>query len=150
MVRTIMQNVVHEDRTEYGWLGVVVQDLNDYLVRRYGYASINGVFVNGVVSDGPAQRAGLHVGDIVFEFAGTPISNCHDLSDMVTVTSPTTEATLTVFRGGETMSLNVTIGRFVDTRDASRDATSTPGTGMVAAPRPAVSEHVSEASRKTA
>ncbi len=135
-----MQNTIRKNCTEQGWLGVVVQDLNNDLAKWSGYESTNGVFVGGVVSDGPADRAGLRTDDVVAEFAGKPILKSDDLAGSMAVTPPATDATLTVFRNGKTILLKVVIGRFDDTPDTITESTSPTCPGMVTGTKTAFAE----------
>lgn len=65
--------------------------------------SSNGAVIAGVLSGGPAQRAGLTAGDVITGLAGRQIGGPQDLSDVVLGKTPGTTVTVTyVDREGAT------------------------------------------------
>ena len=60
-----------------------------------------GVLVTGVTRDSVAHRAGLIVGDIVYEFDGRPIKQMQDLDAAVAACSPDSAVKIGIFRGKE-------------------------------------------------
>jgi S1-C subfamily serine protease len=70
----------------------------------------SGAIVSGVVSNGPAARAGLRSGDKIVAIDRRPISSSDDVSAAVAAHKPGDKATLTVVRGGNRRTLTVTLG----------------------------------------
>ena len=63
-----------------------------------------------IVPGGPAEAAGLKAGDIITAVNGTALDAQHPLDLVTSQLSPGQHATLTVLRGGQTLSLDVTLG----------------------------------------
>ena len=63
-----------------------------------------------IVPGGPAEAAGLKAGDIITAVNGTALDQQHPLDLVMSQLSPGQKATLTVLRGGQTLSLDVTLG----------------------------------------
>lgn len=56
-----------------GWLGIHLQALTVDLAEFWGLNIAGGIIVNDVVEDSPADKAGLHTGDIIVKLNGRPI-----------------------------------------------------------------------------
>ncbi len=93
-----------------GWLGVMIQDITPELAESFGIKQTNGVLVGDVVTDGPADKAGLKRGDIITTFNGKELENAHSLSRFVASIPPNTKTTLQIVRDGKNQEIKVTIG----------------------------------------
>jgi serine protease Do len=74
-----------------------------------GLTSTNGATIAGLTPNGPADKAGLKIGDIVTEFNGKTVIDSNQLVDMIVHTAPGTTVPLKVVRSGAPKTLNVTI-----------------------------------------
>jgi S1-C subfamily serine protease len=66
-----------------GWLGVSLQPITvpDQLVARAGQTSAR--MVVNIATGGPADRAGMHVGDVLLSIDGTSVTGQHSLRDFL-------------------------------------------------------------------
>lgn len=119
MASHVMHNIIDKGFVTRGWLGAMIQDLNEDLANSFRFDSTKGVLIGDVVSDSPADKAGLRSGDIVTEFNGETMESANELRNAVAATSPETSAELEVFRNGEHKSLSVRIGQLDDEKLAS-------------------------------
>ncbi len=87
-------------------IGRVTKDVADSL----GLPRRQGALVTGVEVGAPADKAGVEAGDIITRFAGKAVDKLSDLPRMVGDTKPGTRSSLTVFRRGKTLELNVDVG----------------------------------------
>ena len=69
-----------------------------------------GAQVGGVVSGGPAAKAGLREGDVIVEIDGEPVQEPNDVSAAVNDSRPGDEVRVVVERDGERRTLTVTLG----------------------------------------
>ncbi len=70
-----------------------------------------GAYVVSVVSESPANKAGIAQGDIITKFAGSSVQgNSQELAQLVLKQKVGWNVGATVWRNGKTLSLNVTIG----------------------------------------
>jgi serine protease Do len=67
--------------------------------------------ITSVTPNSPADKAGLRADDIVTKFNNNGIQDYDRLADLIRASKPGDRVILEVVRGGETMNLNVTIGR---------------------------------------
>ena len=75
----------------------------DFSVEAAGFA------INSVTKDGPAQRAGLHGGDIVVEFGDRKISNFEDFDAALCTHQAGDRVQVVVRRGEESLKFEVTL-----------------------------------------
>lgn len=93
-----------------GRLGVQIQGMSQDLARSFGLQEPNGALVASVEKDSPAQRGGVQTGDVILEYNAQPVVDSKDLPVMVARTKPGTEASLQVWRNGNTRTLTVKVG----------------------------------------
>jgi serine protease Do len=83
------------------------QDLPAAVGRVYGFKS--GVLVSSVAKGGPAEQAGIKVGDIITSVDGKPIKDGDDLVNTITERRPGSTAKIGYLRNGQQQSATVTI-----------------------------------------
>ncbi|MFI7865105.1 DegQ family serine endoprotease [Ectopseudomonas khazarica] len=93
-----------------GWLGVVIQEVNKDLAESFGLDKPAGALVAQVLEDGPADKGGLQVGDVILNLNDKPIIMSADLPHLVGGLKPGEKAQLDVVRDGSRKKLNVIIG----------------------------------------
>lgn len=107
----VMTKLVEHGEVERGYLGALIQDLNEDLAASFGYDKTQGVLVGDVVADGPAAQAGLQPGDIVLEFDGKAMTSANQLRNVVAATQAGARAQVRVFREAKEEVFTVEIGR---------------------------------------
>ena len=110
MVKIITEQLIKTGKVTRGWLGVVIQELNEDLAKSFGLEKPEGALVTEVAENSPAERAGLKPGDVIVEYNGKPVKNVAELRTMVALTPPGTKVKLVVVRKGKRKTLEVTIG----------------------------------------
>lgn len=103
-----------------GWLGVVIQDVNQDLATSSGLDRPRGALVAQVVQDSPAKLSGLRAGDIILEFDDRDIVFSHDLPHVVGLIAPGTEADALIMRDGREQTVRVEVGALPGQDVASR------------------------------
>lgn len=106
------ESILAGGRVRRGFLGVTTQivEIPAALGQRAGITDETGLMVMGVVADGPADRGGLLLGDLLVSMGGAPIRNGDDLQQGVGSKEVGQTVALKVVRGGEPKELTVTIG----------------------------------------
>jgi S1-C subfamily serine protease len=101
--------LIKDGRIRRGYIGVAGQTapLHRVLVRGHHLPVSSGVFVAGVEQGSPAERAGLHQGDIIVAFNDSPVPHIDALHRFLTDHQPGIPAVLTVLRGTEKLVLTI-------------------------------------------
>jgi serine protease Do len=97
-----------------GWLGVVIQRVTPEIAESLGIDNARGALVASVAKDGPAETAGVKVGDVIIEFDGKEVRDSNDLPILVARTPVDKKTRLKVVRGKKEVVLAVTIGELKD------------------------------------
>jgi serine protease DegQ len=99
-------------RIRRGFLGLGSQPvaIQPALRQRHGLTQESALLVVGVEPGGPAERAGLLLGDLLTAIGGDPIRDTDDLRAALGAERVGQTTTLRVLRGGEPLDLTVTIG----------------------------------------
>src|SRR5689334_9820745 len=108
MVARVYNDIIRTGRVSRGSIGVewLTGDKPD-LFKALG--TNQGVMVSKIHKDGPADKAGLKVEDIIIAMNGKPVKDGDDLVSRVSETPVGTPVTLTVDREGKHMDFKVTI-----------------------------------------
>jgi S1-C subfamily serine protease len=69
-----------------------------------------GLLVVTVEAGGPAEQAGLLLGDVILAFAGEPVRDPGELRDLLGPDQVGQQVTLRIVRGGEPRDLTLTVG----------------------------------------
>ncbi len=74
----------------------------------YAQANITGVKLSGVVTGGPAARAGVQAGDVIHELAGRAVENIYDYTFVLGSLKVDEPVSLIILRNGQRMALTIT------------------------------------------
>jgi serine protease Do len=93
-----------------GVIGVQVNvDFDKRAAEAIGIREGRGALVSLVSPGGPAAKAGLQPGDVIIDFNGRPVEDNVALVSMVVATKPGTTVPVTIVRGKERRTVNVTV-----------------------------------------
>ncbi|HET7592464.1 MAG TPA: DegQ family serine endoprotease [Rhodanobacteraceae bacterium] len=110
----IAMNAAHQLKTNgyvsRGMIGVSIQTVTEGIAKSKGLKQAQGAVVAQVQPDGPAAKAGLQVGDVITGFNGHEIYESSQLPPAVAMTSPGTEATMSIIRDGKPRTLKLKVG----------------------------------------
>jgi serine protease Do len=119
MLKDIYENL-KKGKVVRGWLGVVVQPLDEKLAKSFGLKETEGALIADVVEGDPADRAGIKAGDVVIEVNGKKIADHRELTAMIGRMSPGEIVKLTIIRNGQRKVINVKLGERKEESLASR------------------------------
>jgi serine protease Do len=107
----IVQKLIKHEEILRGYLGVRIQPVTGDLSDALGLSENRGEFVQSVESGGPADKAGLMVGDVVLNVNGKEVTPDQTLSYIIANLAPGTRVPLVVLRNGKKMTVTATVGR---------------------------------------
>lgn len=110
----LAMNVVDQLKTNgkvaRGWLGVQIQDVTRELAESFGMDRPHGALVAKVITDSPAEKAGIQIGDIIVAYNGNEIDTSGELPPLVGITPIEESAQVKIIRQGDSKTLNVKVG----------------------------------------
>ncbi len=106
-VRSIVESIIEKGYISKPFVGISVTDVSE---ETQSYGLPQGAAVKSVVEDSPAQKAGLQVNDIITHVDDTAVTGSNHLVSIVGDTEIGATLTLTVYRQGTTLTLEVTVG----------------------------------------
>ena len=105
MIQDIMTNGYVTNKP---YLGITGGTMTEQMAAQYRYDVTSGVFVYSVDEGSAAEKAGLQMGDVITAIDGTSISSLDDLSAVKKQYSAGDTATFTIYRQGETLTVELT------------------------------------------
>ena len=92
------------------YLGITYLGVEDAQTAAQLGVNAYGVYVVEVVKGGPAERAGLQSGDRIVSIDGTEIASKDDLGTLMQKHTAGDSLAITIARGGQMQTINVTLG----------------------------------------
>lgn len=114
VAKEILPQLRQRGKVVRGWLGVSIQALSDDMARTYRMKDNKGALISDVISDSPAEKAGLKADDVVLAVDGHAIEDNSALTSYIAPKAPGTTVNLRVLRGGAELNIPVTLGTFPD------------------------------------
>lgn len=109
-VRRVAEALLAHGKVRRGYLGVSTQRirLSSAVAEQAGQET--GLLVNQVVEGGPAEAAGLFLGDTILAVAGEPVRHHDDLLAKLSGDRVGAAVPFRILRGGQVVDVNVVIG----------------------------------------
>lgn len=121
ILRHVMEELLATGKVSRGFLGVMLQQMDQNLAKAFNLDKAEGALVTEVNKDSPAEKSGLKQGDIVLKYNKIPIVHVATLRNAVALMKPGERITLTVLRDGKTIEIPIEIGNFPGETSASTE-----------------------------
>jgi serine protease Do len=92
-------------------IGFDVQPVDSRIARYFGLRSVRGVIVSDITDAGPADKAGVKIGDIILEANNEGINSEQDLIGVLVDATPGETMVLSVYRDKQTVDVEVVLGK---------------------------------------
>jgi serine protease DegQ len=109
IARTVFEQIIKDGEVTRGWFGIEPQDVTPEIAQALSVEG--GVAIRGLVRDGPADRAGIHVKDVVVEIDGKPTRDTSALLARIAELPPGSAAKVKLWRDRRSVDVDVTVGR---------------------------------------
>ena len=109
MAKGVMDQLVSFGEVRRGRIGVTIKDITPDEQVAFDLPTLEGAWVNNVLADSPADKAGLEAGDIIVSFNGEDILDASDIRNAVGLVQPGTRTDLTYIRDGRRRTTRILI-----------------------------------------
>jgi len=110
IAKDIIGNLIEGKKVLYGWLGINIRDIDQDLADYFGLKDTQGIFVDKVLEDTPAEKGGFKETDIIKTFNGMKVKNVRDLLKRVGRAPIGEKVKIGIVRGNKELVLEVEIG----------------------------------------
>ena len=111
-INRVVDQLLSKGRIARGYLGLGLQPvrLPDTLKQALGVASEMGLIVISLENGGPAEQAGLLIGDIIVSLNGTPVTDTDAVQGLLGPERIGTALAAKIARGGAPTDVSITVG----------------------------------------
>jgi serine protease Do len=106
----VSRQLKSEGKVTRGRLGIAIQPVTKELARSFKLDEATGAIVINLEKGGPADRAGLRIGDVVLEWNGENIDEPNELPRRVAATKPGSLAHMAISRDGKRQTIELRVG----------------------------------------
>ena len=114
LAKELLPQLRGKGKVTRGYLGVLIQKVTPEIAESLGMDRGYGALVANVSKDGPADKAGVKVGDVIVEFDGKEVKDSGDLPIIVARTPVDKKIRMKVLRDKKEITLNVAVGELKD------------------------------------
>jgi serine protease Do len=112
LVKQVVTELQSDGSVDRGWLGVVIQNVNDDIADSIGLKEPKGAMITKVTEDGPASKEDIKAGDVIVEVNGEEVEDSRDLARKIAELDPDTEVKLSIVRYGDKREVGMMLGSF--------------------------------------
>lgn len=109
LARKVMDDFLKYGEVKRGYIGVTFQELNADVAKQLNVSEINGLYVNSVVKNGAAEKAGIKEGDIIKKVNNKGINSSAELQVKIALLHPGDKVSLGVLRDGKMKTFELTL-----------------------------------------
>lgn len=114
VAREVYDRLRNDGKVRRGWLGVQLDQMTAQHAKDLGLPSSAGAYIADVVPEAnggsPAAKSGMQAGDVVLRWNDQPVAGPAELSILVAKTPIGSTARAVIFRDGQEMTLELTVG----------------------------------------
>jgi serine protease Do len=112
LVKQVVTELQSDGSVDRGWLGVVIQNVNDDIADSIGLKKPKGAMITKVTEDGPASKEDIKAGDVIVEVNGKEVKDSRDLARKIAELDPDTKVKLSIVRYGDKREVDMMLGAF--------------------------------------
>jgi serine protease DegQ len=109
--KMVLEQIVKNGAVTRGWIGVEVQEITPAAAESFKLGGTRGALIAGVLRGGPADKAGVRPGDVLFEIQGKPVPDPATMLNLVAALAPGDTARMKLKRKGNDVDASITVGR---------------------------------------
>ncbi len=110
LAKDVMTQIIEHGEVVRGWLGVVIQDLNEELAHSFGLKNSDGAILSNIVVAGPADKAGLAIGDVIIWIDDDKIDSVKHALQLISKVRPGSKVRIRGIRQGREFETTAIVG----------------------------------------
>jgi serine protease Do len=110
LVKELLPQLKGKGKVTRGYLGVLIQKVTPEIAESLGIDKPKGALVADITKAGPAEAAGIKVGDVITEFDGKEIRDSNELPIVVARTAVDKKVRVKVVRDKKEITLTIPVG----------------------------------------
>ena len=127
-VRSIITDIMENGAvTDKAYMAITAGTMNEQMAAQFNIDVTEGVFVYSVVEGGAGEKAGLRLGDVITKMGDKTLTSRQDLSAAMKGYRAGDTVTLTVYRGGQYIEVELTFDAQPQTTGSEEDNTQSNG-----------------------
>lgn len=111
LAKKIMSDLISKGKVERGYLGIAMQNMDEKKARAFSLQKPMGVFIDKVLGDGPAGRAGVKAKDILIKIDDQEVNKSNQVQAIIARKDPGDFVELELLRNGKKINLQVALGK---------------------------------------
>lgn len=111
LAKNVMDQLIKTGYIVRGWLGTQLNDINKEIKEHLGFNENYGVYVQAVIRNSPAHKAGILPGDIIVKIDGLDVKSVNEAVKLVGSLQPDKSYSVEVFRKFKFLTFSVLIGQ---------------------------------------
>ena len=115
----VADQIIKTGHVTRGRIGVGITNVTRDFAESINLGKTQGAVVGSVEEGSPAAKAGLEAGDVILKIDGRAVDGSAELSRTIRALKPGSKVNLTVWRGGKTRDVAVTVAEFKDEEAAA-------------------------------
>jgi len=131
IAQRVARQLIESGAVKRAWLGVSFQEITPELAVHLGGSFEGGALINGVVPNGPADKAGVQAGDVITAIGDTKIRAGHDLLRTILRHGVGERLSLEVRRAEKTKQMTLVTGERPNEERAQSQSQGAERTGML-------------------
>ena len=127
-VRSIITDIMENGAvTDKAYMAITAGTMNEQMAAQFNIDVTEGVFVYSVVEGGAGEKAGLRLGDVITKMGDKTLTSRQDLSAAMKGYRAGDTVTLTVYRGGQYIEVELTFDAQPQNTGSEEDNTQSNG-----------------------
>jgi serine protease Do len=123
----VTKQLINGGKIERGYIGATIQNFTSEMAEAAGLGDQKGAIVADLTPNGPSQKAGLQIGDVVTSVNGTTVKSSSELTRQVARVHAGDVLHLSIIRDGKSRAVDVRSGVRPSEKDLLASNDNTPG-----------------------
>lgn len=113
-VKDIVEQLRTKGKVQRGFIGIQITPLTPDLAKEVNVPIKEGIWVASVFNQGPAGKAGIQPGDVIYSINGKSVTDPQEFIQIVTETAPGKTVKVGIYRGQRQISMVIQVGQRPD------------------------------------